>query len=274
MLFAVFVVGCSPKALFPTDNRVYDSTLNYNYNFEKHTFFSSNKTLLHALYIQTAKKSKGIVVVTNGLHENMSNRFTKWLWIVDSGYDVFIFDYRGYGESDAEVDMYGFRDDVNAAIEYAHSLDTSKSMILAGQSMGGTFVIDALVKKEYDYIDLVVVDSTFTGFASTLSSFMLKSFVLIPFAWLPYTFSPDDLNAIENIGELNTPVLFVTGDDDWIVDYKNSHKLYDKAKVEKSLWIVEGVGHVESFENLALRESFLELLKNREFFRSTIIKHF
>jgi len=195
----------------------------------------------------------------------MSNRFTKWLWIVDAGYELFIFDYRSYGESDAEPDMYGFRDDVNSAIEYAHDLEKKLDITLVGQSMGGTFVIDALVAKKYDYVTLVVSDSTFSSFASTLNSFMLKTIILIPLSWLPYTFSPDDLDSIRNIQRLQTPILFVTGDSDWIVNYKNSLELYKKAKVEKNLWIVKDAGHVESFENYELRKEFLKLLEKKEF---------
>lgn len=268
------LIGCSPKSLFPVDNKVYDSTEKYSYDFEKHSFFSADNTKLYGLYIETKGKPKGIVVVTNGLHENMSARFSKWLWMVDSGYNVFIFDYRGYGVSRDEVDMYGFRDDVNAAVEYAHSLDIKQSIILVGQSMGGTFVIDAAVAKEYNYIDLVVVDSTFSGFDTVLRDMMMKTVVLLPFSWLPYTFTPTDLNAIENISALNKPVLFVTGDDDWIVSSKNSHELYEKAQTNKTLWIVEGAGHVESFENSIVREHFLNLLESRELSKLEGIKHF
>ena len=200
------------------------------------------------------------------MHENMSNRFTKWLWIVDAGYELFIFDYRSYGDSDVEPDMFGFRDDVTAAIEFTHKLDETKDITLVGQSMGGTFVIDALAFKDYNYVSLAVVDSTFTSFASVLNSFMLKSIILAPLSWLPYTFSPDELDSIKNIQDIKTPVLFVSGDSDWIVNYENSITLYEKAKTKKALWIVEDAGHVESFQNTKVREEFLKSLQQKEFF--------
>lgn len=214
-----------------------------------------------------------MIVVTNGLHENMSSRFTKWLWMVDAGYDLFIFDYRSYGESDADPEMHGFKADVNAAIEYAHSLDETLNMTLVGQSMGGTFVIDVLADKEYKYLSLVVSDSTFTSFASTMNDFMLKTVVLIPFSWLPYLIAPDDLDSIKNVEKLRTPILFVTGDDDWIVNYENSIELYDKTGCQKSLWIVKNAGHVESFQKRAVREKFLELLERKSFLSSAKISY-
>ncbi len=263
LLLSTLFLGCSPKKLFPTFNDEYDSIDNYPYKSISHTFTSEDKTTLYGLHIQPESESKGLIVVANGLYKNMSYRFTQWLWIVEQGYEVFIFDYRGYGKSNADADLFGFRDDVNAAIEYAHSLDKTKEMVLVGQSMGGTFVIDALSIKKYNYISLVVVDSTFTGFDSMLSDAMMKSIVLFPLSWIPYTFVPQELNSIENISSVNTPILFTCCDGDWVVDSENSEVLYDKTKGKKSLWSVKDAGHVEAFNNLALRKSFINLLKDK-----------
>ena len=273
-LITLFSFGCSPMVIFPNDHKEYDSIQNYNYQYQEHTFYSQDKTALIGLHIKPKNHSKGIIVVANGIYENMSSRFSTWLWIVDSGYEVFIFDYRGYGKLQSDVDMYGFRDDVNAAIEYAHRLDRTKVMSVVGQSMGATFVIDAVALKRYTYVDLVVADSIFTSFPSIMSSFMLKSVVLIPIAWLPYTFSPVGLNSIENIGDIKRPILFVTGDSDWIVSDSNSKELYELAETQKALWIVKGAGHVEAFENPQLREMFLRVLENKDTLSLQKTKHF
>ena len=264
-LFIAFLfLGCSSKNLFPNDNKKYDSVENYNYSYTEHKFNSQDKTPLHGLYIKTDEEPKGLIVVANGMYQNMSSRFAQWLWMVDAGYDLFIFDYRGYGKSHAEVDLFGFRDDVNAALEYAHSLDKNRDIILIGQSMGGTFVIDALRIKEYDYVSLAVIDSTFTGFDSAMSSFMMKSILLFPLSWLPYIIIPSELNSVENIEYLKVPVLFVSGENDFVVHHDNSKTLYDKANEKKSIWLVEGASHVQSFNNLVVRNAFLELLMDME----------
>ena len=264
ILMASIFLGCSPKKLFPTDNKEYDNPKNYDYKYSEHKFNSKDGTPLYGIYIQTKKKSKGLIVVSNGIYQNMSYRFTQWLWVVDAGYDFFIFDYRGYGNSNAEADLYGFVDDVNAAVEYAHTLDIDKKIILVGQSMGGTFVIDALRVKEYDYISLAVIDSTFTGFATAISSFMMRSIILLPMSWLPYAFSPSELNSIKNIEYLKVPILFISGDDDFIVNYENSKEIYKKANTKKAIWIVEDAGHVQSFNNQVVREAFLKFLMKEE----------
>jgi len=259
--------SCSPKQLFPTDNHHYFSASDFNYTFKEHTFYSQDGTTLQGIHFKSAGASKGMIVLANGIYDNMSMRFTKWLWLVDAGYDLFSFDYRAFGESESEPDMYGFRDDVNAAIEFAHTLKPTLDITLIGQSMGGTFVIDALVYKNYEYVNLVVADSAFCSFASTLNSFMLKTVVLAPFCWLPYTFSPDDLDSIENVAKLKTPLLLVTGDSDWIVSYENSFELYEKANGMKSLWVVEDAGHVEGFAFKSVQNDFLDSLGEKKFSR-------
>jgi len=262
-VFIFFLLqGCSQERIFPIDHKEYDNPKNYPYQYSEHTFFSQDDTDVYGLYIKTDKTPKGLIVLANGMYQNMSFRFPKWLWIVDAGYDLFTFDYRGYGKSYADADIFGFRDDARAALEYAHGLDEKKKIIFIGQSLGATLMIDVLKNKHYDYVSLAVADSAFTGFASSTSALMMKSIILFPISWVPYTFFPDELNSIENIEFVKTPILFVAGDRDFVVNYTNSKKLYAKANEPKSLWIVKGAGHVRSFNTTEVQKAFLELLKN------------
>ncbi|MCW8839193.1 MAG: alpha/beta hydrolase [Thiovulaceae bacterium] len=257
-------LGCGPKT-FPSDNKTYDSPKNYAYKYTSHIFKTDDNTTLYGYHIKSDKeKSKGLIVIANGMKQNMSFRFTEWLWILDGGYDVFIFDYRSYGKSHVEADLYGFVDDVRTALEYAHSLDKNKKIVLIGQSMGGALVIDALKNKEYDYLSFAVSDATFTGFDDALSDIFIKSVILFPFAWIPYFTSPQELNPDENIAYLKTPILFITGDNDIVIDYEDSIKLYNMTNSKKALWIVKGVGHVQNFNNLNVRDEFLKVLEDND----------
>ncbi|QFR50209.1 alpha/beta hydrolase [Sulfurimonas lithotrophica] len=262
VFISLLFVACGPKT-FPSDNKIYDSPKNYEYSYTSHTFLSEDSTKLYAYHIKSDEQnSKGLIVLANGMKQNMSFRFTEWLWILDAGYDLFIFDYRSYGESYAEADLFGFVDDVKAALKYAHSLDKEKKIVLIGQSMGGTFVINALKNKEYDYLSFAVSDSTFTGFDDVLSSLLRRSIILFPFSWIPYLTVPKELNADENIQYLKTPILFIAGDDDIVVDYEDSIELYNMTKAKKALWIVKDAAHVQSFNNLEVRDNFLKILED------------
>jgi len=266
--------SCSIKKILFSDTNHYGSPEHYDYEYSLHTFNSYDSTALKGMYLKTDRKSKGLIVLANAIHLNMSSRFSAWLWLIDEGYDLFTFDYRGYGDSKAEPNLFGFRDDVNSAIEYAHNLDPAQEIIIIGQSMGGSFVIDALAQKEYPYVRLAVIDSTFTGFASSASAMMMRTIILFPFSWLPYLLTPTGLDSIDNVAKVNTPLLYVTGDNDPTISYENSQELYAKSYSEKGIWIVNGAGHVKSFDNSDVQRSFIHLLKSRDYKRTLYSKEF
>ncbi len=265
-LFALFLlttlVGCSKNNIFPTDTHVYDSPDNYSNAYEEFYFPSSQESLLRGWLFRAKGPSQGIVVVTNGMHYNMSERFKKWTWVLEEGYDLFIYDFRGYGVSFGEVDMFGFVDDVTAAIHYAHDFNTELPMIVVGQSMGGSFVIDAVAKEEYPYVKLLMVDSTMKGFAPAADAMIKKHFLLWPLIWVPDAITPHGVDSIDFVGQTKTPTLFLVGLEDSIIPPEHSVDLYLKAKEPKALWVVEGAEHVNCICRPKVKADLKTLLKD------------
>ncbi len=252
--------GCSKNYIFPTDIKVYDAPKNYGHHYEEFYFKSSQQALLRGWLFKAKGPSRGIIVVTNGIIYNMSERFKKWTWVLDEGYDLFIYDFRGYGNSFGEVDMFGFVDDVSAAIAYSHSLDESLPMVVVGQSMGGSFVIDAVAKKEYPYIRLLIIDSTMQGFARSANDLIKKNFLLWPLIWIPDVITPTGVDSIDFVDKTNRATLFLVGLQDSIIEPEHSVDLYLKAKEPKALWIVEDAGHVECICKSKVKEALKEVL--------------
>ena len=203
-----------------------------------------------------------MVVVANGMKYNMSSRFQEWTWLLEKGFDLFIFDYRGYGESMGEVDMFGFVDDVTSAIEYAHAFDTSLPMVVVGQSMGGSFVIDAVAKKPYPYVKLLVIDSTMTGFGAAGAALARQHILLWPLIWVPAVITPEGVASINYVDKTATPTLFTVGLDDTIIPPSHSAELFVKAKEPKALWVVEGAEHVECTHNKAMKNDLGTTIDN------------
>lgn len=258
--FAVVLLftGCSKNRLFPTDTKVYDSPANYPLRFDAHDFNSSINSHLKGWHFKTAEKPRGMVVVANGMLYNMSERFKEWTWLLDEGYALFIFDYRGYGGSTGEVDMHGFVDDVMAGIEFAHALNEELPMAVVGQSMGGSFVIDAVAKKKHPYVKLLIIDSTMTRFGVSAQEIMQQHILLWPLSWIPPTFTPTGVDSIEFVDKTGTPTLFLVGLDDEIIQPNHSVDLFLNAKEPKAIWIVEEAGHVECIHNRQVKDDLLE----------------
>lgn len=254
------LTGCSQKTMLPTDNRVYDSPENYDLEYSEHHFSSGDGTMLEGWWFKAEGDKKGMVVVANGIVQNMSARFVKWMWMVEAGYDLFLFDYRGYGRSKADPDMYAYVDDVKAGIEYAHMLDANQTMIVCGQSMGGALVIDAVAQEDYPYISLLIIDSTFTDFASAGYGLMARTVILWPWSWLPYVFRLEGMDAADYVGEIDKPILFIAGTEDKVIEPENTMALFMQANTTKSFWLVEGAGHVRGFDNPEVRRMLLQQL--------------
>ncbi len=254
--------GCSKNAIFPTDTKVYDSPVNYAYSYEEFYFKSSQESMLRGWLFRSKGPSQGMIVVANGMAYNMSSRFTEWTWVLERGYDLFIFDYRGYGESMGEVDMFGFVDDVTMAIEYAHALNESLPMVVVGQSMGGSFVIDAVAKKPYPYVKLLVIDSTMTGFALAAKDIIKEHVLLWPLIWIPDTMTPEGVDSIDFVDKTETPTLFMVGLQDEIIPPSHSANLFVKANEPKALWIVEEAKHVKCTDNEKLKKDLLRAIND------------
>ena len=70
----------------------------------------------------------------------MSTHVKLDLWLVDAGYNVFIFDYRGYGRSEGSPDVKGINLDAEAALETLLARTAGK-VIVFGKSLGGAVAV-------------------------------------------------------------------------------------------------------------------------------------
>jgi len=252
--------GCAPREMRISDPTLYDTPANYPVISSEHSIVASDGTVLRGWLIEPIEgDTAGTVVVFNGIVSNSSTRFRKWLWVLDAGYELFIFDYRSYGRSEGAFDIDGFIDDVDAGLQYVRER-RGKPMIACGQSMGGSLLIDALARKRYEGLKFAVIDSTFSSFTAISGAMMRKSVILFPFSWLPSLIVPTRINAIENVSSVGVPLLFVAGTADGVVDPDNSRVLYEAAAEPKGLWIVEGAGHVNAFERVGVQRAFERLL--------------
>ena len=80
-------------------------------------FKSADGVSLYGWYFRARGPERGTILVCHGNVENMSTHVKLDLWLIDAGYNLFIFDYRGYGNSEGEPDVTGINRDAEAALE-------------------------------------------------------------------------------------------------------------------------------------------------------------
>lgn len=212
-------------------------------SFEEITFTSADDTRLSGWFIPAEGKALGTVIHFHGNAQNMSAHYSFVSWLPKNGFNLFVFDYRGYGASAGTPSREGLYLDSVAAIEYIKTrqdIDQSK-LIIFGQSIGGANAIAAVGNNAFTGICGVATDSAFSSYKRVAGE---HAGLLKPFAYLLIgnKWSPEKY--ISNIAP--TSVLIIHGTLDPVASYKHAEKLYAAAGEPKQLWTVEGGGHTSA----------------------------
>ena len=161
-------MGCANSVFYQPDKKVYKIPAQYGMKFEDVTFHSKDGTKLHGWFVPAAGDAIATVIHFHGNGQNMSAFLGAVMWLPTEGFNVFCFDYRGYGKSEGKPGRQGVYEDSVAAIEYVKTrtdIDQTKLLVL-GQSLGGANAIVAVAKNDFDGIRAVVSECTFFSYRS------------------------------------------------------------------------------------------------------------
>ena len=232
---------------------------------EEHVLESLDGERLQAWAIR-AKNPHSTLLLFHGNAENMSTHFLNLLWIVDQGFDLLIFDYRGYGFSQGEPTQEGVHLDALAAMRWAHAdhkKRETKNIIFYGQSLGGQVLGRAVVdfEKKSD-LSLLVFDSTFQSYKDVASRKFLTRWWLYPFYPLARLLVSDEYASYKVVEQITTPTLVLHSPHDQVVDFKGGQELYQKLRAPKWWWTIQEGQHADAFHvsEGKYREKFLELI--------------
>jgi hypothetical protein len=183
------------------------------------------------------------VVHYHGNAQNMTAHYSFVSWLPANGFNLFVFDYRGYGKSKGKPSRQGVYEDSVAALEYIKSradIEQDK-LIVFGQSIGGANALAVVGQNHFDGIVGVATDSAFSSYKRVAcdQAGWLKP---LAFCLVGNKLSPERF--VANISP--TPLLIIHGTRDPIAYYKHAKRLYEKAADPKQLWTIEGGGHTSA----------------------------
>lgn len=267
LIFALFSSACShmifqPEKGYYLDPQKAEQALDIK--LEDVYFKSSDGTALHGWFLPNrVGNKKGTIMFLHGNAQNISTHVRFVWWLPRNGYDVFIFDYRGYGRSAGEPTLEGVHLDVQSAMAtlLARKDIHPDKLVLYGHSLGGALSITSLAKSPYrDRFKLLIVESAFSSYRTAarevLGNFWLTWLFQYPLSW---TFR-DDFKPIEAIPRISPiPILLVHGDADPVVGHHNSGELYTAARQPKNFWLISGANHA-ALDNPQQRERLLKYL--------------
>ena len=107
------------------------------------TFTAIDGTLLHGWFIPF-KDSDKVFVISHGNAGNIGDRYEMGQYVNQEFHaNTFMYDYRGYGQSEGKPSESGTYSDLRGALRYVSSRGYSpKSVYLIGQSLGGAVTVE------------------------------------------------------------------------------------------------------------------------------------
>ena len=219
-----------------------DLPTKYGVAYENVTFPSEDKTKLHGWFLKPKRETlvRGTVVFHHGNAGSIGYHLPFVVWLVREGYQVLLYDYRGYGLSEGTIARQGLVEDTRAAIVYVQTrkdVDVQK-IISYGHSLGGAKSLAGLGEKMVSGVKGVIC---FAGFASYQD--MARRFA----GQTGENLVTDDHSPRDVVAQISpVPLLIVHGRADRTVPLEQGELLYKKAKEPKTIFRVPEGGHTRA----------------------------
>ena len=240
------------------------------YAYQDVFFNAKDGTRLHAWLIEPKPARRGVVYFLHGNAENISTHFRATVWLLESGYQVFALDYRGYGLSQGKPDVPEVFSDIEAGAQWLEKyLATDEStaelpVFVFGQSLGASLAIKyaQLDERFNERFDGLITEAAFSRYDSiakhVASNHWLTWSAQYPAKWLIGQ-QYDPLDAIAK--QEQTPKLMVHSVDDQIIPYRFGKQLFDAAQ-EPKLWVSTSGPHIRAAADPAVRQAILDFMQN------------
>ena len=257
VIIALIASGCT--AIFFQPHRIRVATPDkLGLAFEEVRFKARDGVELIGWFLPSKGPALGTVLQLHGNAENISTHFASLAWMPARGFNVFIFDYRGYGGSEGSPTLEGVQLDIDAAVQaLLERNDIDKTRIVVyGQSLGGAlaaYYVEHTQRR--DRIRALVLESAFSDYVDIAKEKFTDHWFTWPFQWIPDLSVDDRYSPLPGMASISPiPLLVLHGDQDRTVPMHHGQRLYDAAREPKQLWIVPGAGHIQTTGDPAVRD--------------------
>lgn len=242
ILFCVYLIPrIAINFFYYPDDKIYGPD---PWSAESVEFTAKDGTRLHGWFIPSAtgpaENTIATVIHAHGNAGNMSAHWPLVSWLPERNFNVFMFDYRGFGKSKGRPSQAGLLDDTQSAINVVrHRSDVNpQRLVLFGQSIGGANMVSALGNGDREGIRAVILDSTFASYSSIANQ-------MIPGSGF---FMDDSYNAERFIAEVSPiPVLIIHGKADRVIPWEQGERLYDLTREPKQKINLPDGEHIDAF---------------------------
>jgi hypothetical protein len=266
LLFSLclFCSGCGFLFFYP-QKQLHDNLVARLFSPEDVYFETPDGLTLHGWFFRAENQdARATVLVLHGNAQNLSTHVNSVLWLIREGFNLFIFDYRGYGKSQGSPSIKGVHLDAEAALKALLSLPLvdKEKIIVLGQSLGGAIGVYTVANTPYkDRIAALIIDSAFSSYRHIAREKLAQFFITWPLQYPLSYLVGDAYSPIRWIKQVwPVPVLIIHGDKDSVVPMHHGQTLYEEARAPKEFWETTVPGHVMSFADAGVREKLVRYL--------------
>ena len=207
--------------------------------FEDVAFKTSDGVNLNGWYFPARTNSSTApltFLMCHGNAGNISHRLELCRLLLETGANVFVFDYRGYGLSGGRPSEAGTYRDATAAYEWLERKGC-KHVVVFGESLGGAVAAELCL---HERAAGLILQSTFTS----IPDIGAELFPWLPVRWL----SSIRYDTLSKLPRIHVPVLVMHSRTDGLIDFRHSERNFAAANQPKLFWEIRG-GHNDSLSD-------------------------
>jgi fermentation-respiration switch protein FrsA (DUF1100 family) len=205
-------------------------------DFENVTFNSADGLQLNGWYIP-ASGSELTVLFCHGNGGNMMHRLDSINFLYNLGLNCFIFDYRGYGNSEGKPSEEGTYLDARAAYRWLTKKKkiAPHKIIVFGRSLGGCIAAQLTTKVR---AKALIIESAFTSYVDIGQRF----YPYMPVRW----FASFSYRTADYVKDVKIPVMIIHSKNDDVIPFEFGLQLYEAANEPKEFVEIFG-NHNDGF---------------------------
>ena len=203
--------------------------------------------------------TKPTIIICHGLGANKSDLLSIARCVFDAGFNVFVFDFRGHGDSGGLSTSFGYLEqrDLLSAVDYLRRRKdpVTKRYGVYGVSMGAAVAL--MTAGKTTLVKTVIADSSYATLEGVMYDFLGRLMRLPRWPFWPvvrllynirYSVDIQYVSPMAAIRALSPrAVLLIAGERDDRMLPTYAQELYQTAREPKGLWIIPGAGHLEGY---------------------------
>jgi len=239
-LGTAMILGLEKFALYFPDRALGTTPLAEGLAYQDVRFAASDGVPLHG-WLVPAPDARVTLVWFHGNAGNIGDR------VHNIGFlhrtlraNVFIFDYRGYGQSGGRLfdlsEEATYRDGEGALAYLRTRPDVARTrLVYFGRSLGAAVAVELARTRPPAGI---ILETAFTT---------LKDIARVHYPFVPLWFLRTRYESLRKIPELHVPLLILHGDRDEVVPLEQAQRLYAAANEPKRLYVIRGAHHNDTY---------------------------